>query len=209
MRGEKNKKCFMEEKEIVSEVTNQEKKALDKASFRKSSRESWYGTSLLVVFIAIVCALLGAIGWWSYTRVYLFLQQEKTSISGLSQESLQLREERESVTLSVSDMQEEQPAEEALDIKQESILILNGGGAKGSAGEGVTLLKKEGFSKVSPGNTEKDYAGVTLYFAPHKESVANEVKKVLLKRYPTAISQEAKESNKETTGASVVVIIGK
>ncbi len=140
--------------------------------------------------------------------MYLLSQQEKASISGLSQESLQQGEE-ESALPTVSDIPAELPQEETLDMKQESILVLNGGGAKGSAGEGVTLLKKEGFSKVSPGNTEKDYAGVTLYFAPHKESVANEVKKVLLKRYPTAISQEAKESNKETTGASVVVIIGK
>jgi hypothetical protein len=198
----------MEEKEIVSEVTNQREKAQETGSSRKSSRESWYGTSLLIVFIGIICVLLGAIGWWSYTRVYLFLQQEKTSISGLSQESLQLSEEQ-TVTPSVSDMPEEQVVEEVPDIKQESILVLNGGGTKGSAGEVVAVLKKEGYSKVSPGNTQKDYAGVTLYFAPQKEAVAHEVKKVLLKRYPTATSQESKESDKETTGASVVVIIGK
>ena len=198
----------MEEKEIVPEVTNQREKAQETGSSRKSSRESWYGTSLLIVFIGIICVLLGAIGWWSYTRVYLFLQQEKTSISGLSQESLQLSEEQ-TVAPSVSDMPEEQAAEEVPDIKQESILVLNGGGTKGSAGEVVAVLKKEGYSKVSPGNTQKDYAGVTLYFAPQKEAVAHEVKKVLLKRYPTATSQESKESDKETTGASVVVIIGK
>lgn len=198
----------MEEKEIVSEVTNQREKAQETGSSRKSSRESWYGTSLLIVFIGIICVLLGAIGWWSYTRVYLFLQQEKTSISGLSQESLRLSEEQ-TVTPSVSDMPEEQVVEEVPDIKQESILVLNGGGTKGSAGEVVAVLKKEGYSKVSPGNTQKDYAGVTLYFAPQKEAVAHEVKKVLLKRYPTATSQESKESDKETTGASVVVIIGK
>ena len=198
----------MEEKEIVPEVTNQREKAQETGSSRKSSRESWYGTSLLIVFIGIICVLLGAIGWWSYTRVYLFLQQEKTSISGLSQESLQLSEEQ-TVAPSVSDMPEEQAAEEVPDIKQESILVLNGGGTKGSAGEVVAVLKKEGYSKVSPGNTQKDYAGVTLYFAPQKEAVAHEVKKVLLKRYPTATSQESKESDKETTGASVAVIIGK
>ena len=198
----------MEEKEIVPEVTNQREKAQETGSSRKSSRESWYGTSLLIVFIGIICVLLGAIGWWSYTRVYLFLQQEKTSISGLSQESLQLSEEQ-TVAPSVSDMPEEQAAEEVPDIKQESILVLNGGGTKGSAGEVVAVLKKEGYSKVSPGNTQKDYAGVTLYFAPQKEAVAHEVKKVLLKRYPTATSQESKESDKETTGASVDVIIGK
>lgn len=198
----------MEEKEIVSEVINQREKAQETGSSRKSSRESWYGTSLLIVFIGIICVLLGAIGWWSYTRVYLFLQQEKTSISGLSQESLQLSEEQ-TVTPLVLDMPEEQVAEEVPDIKQESILVLNGGGTKGSAGEVVAVLKKEGYSKVSPGNTQKDYAGVTLYFAPQKEAVAHEVKKVLLKRYPTATSQESKESDKETTGASVVVIIGK
>ena len=198
----------MEEKEIVPEVTNQREKAQETGSSRKSSRESWYGTSLLIVFIGIICVLLGAIGWWSYTRVYLFLQQEKTSISGLSQESLQLSEEQ-TVTPLVLDMPEEQVAEEVPDIKQESILVLNGGGTKGSAGEVVAVLKKEGYSKVSPGNTQKDYAGVTLYFAPQKEAVAHEVKKVLLKRYPTATSQESKESDKETTGASVVVIIGK
>ncbi len=198
----------MEDNEIVSEVTHQEEKAPDKESSRKSSRESWYGTSLLIVFLAIICALLGAIGWWSYTRVYLLSQQEKTSISSLSQESLQLSDEQIAAPL-VSDTPEEQPVEEVFDVKQESILVLNGGGAKGSAGEVVAVLKKEGYNKVSSGNTQKDYAGVTLYFAPQKEAVANEVKKVLLKRYPGATSQEAKENDKETIGASVVVIIGK
>ena len=199
----------MEEKEVVLEVTDGEEKALEKGFVRKSSRESWYGTFLLTVFIAIICVLLGAIGWWSYTRVYLLLQQEKPSISGLSQESLQSREEETAIP-SISDMPEEQPVEEALlDVKQESILVLNGGGAKGSAGEVTTVLKQEGYGKVSSGNTQKDYIGVTLYFAPQKEAVSNEVKKVLLKRYPRAISQEAKENDKETTGASVVVIIGK
>ncbi|MBP6889690.1 MAG: LytR C-terminal domain-containing protein [Candidatus Moranbacteria bacterium] len=198
----------MEEKESLSE-TRAEEVLSQRASAKKTSKESWYGTSILIVFGGAICVLFGSIGWWGYSRVYLPLQQEKTSISSLDQEVFESDKESVVIEEPLPEPKKETPTEVVLDITQESILVLNGGGAKGSAGEVATLLKKEGYSKASFGNTEKNYTGTTLYFASQKESVANEVKKILLKQYPKAVSQKANESDKETTGAPIVIILGK
>lgn len=199
----------MEEKEIPSGGSDQGQTVSQGVSRGGNSKESWYGVFLLLGFGVTVCTLIGSTGWWAYRHLYLPTQQEKASINSLVRGISRSQKNSDSEEMVSSEKETEAPKEEAFDVKQESILVLNGGGVKGSAGEVAALLKKEGYEKVSPGNTEKDYAGVTVYFASGKESVADGVKKLLLKRYPKAVSREAVESNKETSGGSVVVIIGK
>lgn len=199
----------MEEREDVSGGVDQGQSSSRVMSEKKGSKESWYGTFLLLVSGAAVVALLGITVWWAYAHLYLPRKQEKVSISNLTQETFQPYAKSGLEEVSSEGQEAETPKEETLDVKLESILILNGGGAKGSAGEVLDLLKKEGYKKASLGNTEKNYTGVVAYFAPQKEGVADEIKKTLLKRYPKMTSQGSMEDNKETTGASVVVIIGK
>lgn len=205
----KEKKYFMEEKEIPSEEPDQGRMTPQDVSRGGNSKESWYGVFLLLGFGVTVCALIGSTGWWVYRHLYLPTQQEQASIDSLVRGISRSQKNSDSEERVSSEKEAETPKEETFDVKKESVLVLNGGGAKGSAGEVVALLKKEGYEKVSSGNTEKDYTGVTAYFASGKESVADEVKKLLLKRYPKTVSREVVESNKETSGASVVVIIGK
>lgn len=199
----------MEEKGISSGGSDQEQEPSWNTSRRRSSRESRYGAFLLSGFVVAILALVGSIGWWAYRNVYLPTQREQASISSLVQEASQPEKSPDSEKTSSPEERTEAPKEEVSDIREETVSVLNGGGAKGSAGEAAALLKKEGYGKVSLGNTEKDYVGVTVYFASGKESVADGVKKLLLKRYPKAVSREAVEGNGETSGASVVVIIGK
>lgn len=199
----------MEEKEIPSGGSDQGQTVSQGVSRGKNSKESWYGVFLLLGFGVMVCALIGSTGWWAYRHLYLPTQQEQASIDSLVRGISQSQKNSDSEEMVSSEKEAETPKEEAFDVKQESILVLNGGGVKGSAGEVAALLKKEGYEKVSLGNTEKDYAGVTVYFASGKEGMADGVKKLLLKRYPKTVSQEVVESNKETSGGSVVVIIGK
>lgn len=193
------------QEDISMETSDQEQTA----SSGKASKESWYGTFLLLTLCVAGIAVLGSIGWWAYDRVYLPFKQEKVSISSLTNETFQLDEI--SVVANESSVAEEVDIskETVLDIKQESVLVLNGGGVKGSAGEVMALLKKEGYAKVSLGNTTKDYTSVVVYFAPQREGMADEIKKLLLKRYPTATSRGTVEGDKETSGAAVVVIVGK
>lgn len=199
----------MKENEAPSVATDQKQGPTKKVSQQKSSREGWYGVLLLIFLGTTICIILGAIGWWTYVRLYLPLKQEKVSIDILSQEispsSAQSTSEDTAPVISETEM----PKEDTPDIKQEIVLVLNGGGVKGSAGEVVSLLKKEGYSRATIGNSEKNYTGVTIYFDSKKEKVATEMKKLLLKRYPKATSRVAMESDKETTGAPIVIIIGK
>lgn len=197
------------QEDISEETSDQEQAVSHSVSARKASRESWYGTFLLLILFVAVLAVSGGIGWWVYDRVYVPLRQEKVSISSLAEVTLQSGVEPVVMDESPPVEEGEVPKEIISDIKQESVLVLNGGGVKGSAGEVVALLKKEGYAKVSLGNTTKDYTGVVAYFAPQREGVADEIKKLLLKRYPAATSRGAVEGDKETSGASVVVIVGK
>lgn len=199
----------MKDNEVPSVVTNQEQESTKKVSQQKSSREGWYGVLLLIFLGTAACIVLGAIGWWTYVRLYLPLKQEKVSIGTLSQEIAPSPAQSTSADAAPVISETEMPKEDTLDVKQEMVLVLNGGGVKGSAGEVVSLLKKEGYSKATIGNSEKNYSGVTIYFDSKKENMANEMKKLLLKRYPKATSRVAMESDKETTGAPIVIIIGK
>ena len=139
----------MEEKESLSE-TRAEEVLSQRASAKKTSKESWYGTSILIVFGGAICVLFGSIGWWGYSRVYLPLQQEKTSISSLDQEVFESDKESVVIEEPLPEPKKETPTEVVLDITQESILVLNGGGEEGdeeddeeeeSESEGLKRLK--------------------------------------------------------------------
>lgn len=199
----------MAEEKIVRGGVEQEGVVSPPSSPRGASKETWYGASLLILLGGGFVLLVGAIGWWGYAHWYLPAQEPKASIVSLTEEMVQSLEADVAGEDASPDEPSEAVSEVSLDPKQEAVLVLNGGGTKGSAGEVATLLKQAGYSKVSPGNTEKNYTGVTVYFAPQYESAANEVKALLLKRYPKALSQKALESDQETSGASLVVIIGK
>ena len=128
----------MKENEIPAVVANQEQEPTKKVSQQKSSREGWYGVLLLIFLGTTACIGLGGIGWWTYARLYLPLKQEKISISTLSQaispSPVQSISEDTAPVISETEMSKE----DTLDAKQEMVLVLNGGGVKGSAGEVVS-----------------------------------------------------------------------
>lgn len=180
-----------------------------------SSRDRWYGLLLVIGGGGAFVFLTGCAVWWGYFHVYLPTQKETVSIGNISRETLSgssmatltnLETAPETDTVKVG---ESVSNDEGDDIKQVAIAVLNGGGVKGSAASVTALLKKEGYQNVTPGNTQKDYTGITIYFASGKERVANEIKKILLKQYPKTISKGAVEADKETSSSPIVVIFGK
>lgn len=183
---------------------------------RRSPREDWYGAVLLGAVILLGCMLLGGALWWSYTKIYLEAREEKASIAKLSSD-IPMSETADTGASSdtaipvaiPSAPASGEPAAVSVDAKQETIAVLNGGGAKGSAGTAAALLKQDGYAKVTTGNTTKDYAGVTVYHAADKDEAAAAVVKSLLKQYPKAASKEAPKTDAEASSAPVVVIIGK
>ncbi len=86
---------------------------------------------------------------------------------------------------------------------------MNGGAAKGTAGTVAEMLKQAGYTKVTPGNTVKDYSGTVIYHAAGLEQEAAALKEALIKKYPTVSISPAVAGNKETSMAPLTVIIGK
>ena len=200
----------MKETPSTSEATEE---IIKKPKSHISSRERWYGMALLFVLIAGGGALFGMIGWWGYTYIYTPKQEVKQSIQAMPYEAVseKMNPPVDVDPVQVAVKEDKQPtAEETLaNIKKIPVLVLNGGGAGGSAGGVATIIQKEGFQKVTVGNTQKDYTGVTIYFASGEEGGAAELKKLLLKQYPKIESKGSVAGDKETSGAPLVVIIGK
>jgi len=89
------------------------------------------------------------------------------------------------------------------------ILVLNGGGPKGSASAVSDILKSAGFAKVTTGNSVGDYSGLVVYKADGNDSAAETVRKTLSTKYPAVSVKPADTKNTDTTKATIVVIFGK
>lgn len=195
----------MEEKEIVS----LDDASTSSATSEHASKESWYGMILIGVILIVIISMIGLMARWGYTSVFRASRETKTSITALP------RAESETAipkTKSEPDQKSSQSVPETKTMpnaQEEVVAVLNGGGPGGVAGKVAALLKQASYTKVSIGNTKKDYTGVTVYFASGKDGVAAEVKKVLLKQYPKTTSQEAPKTDPEASSSAIVVIIGK
>lgn len=96
-----------------------------------------------------------------------------------------------------------------LDKATLEIKVMNGGAPRGSAGTFTETLKKAGYTKTTFGNTVGDFTGTTIYFADGKEAEAEVLKVDVAKTYPKVTTAKAVTTNKDTTGASLVVVLGK
>lgn len=216
MFGKKTKKKSTEEKEVV-EPTPTETSISEPAILSKpiGKREHLFGTLLLGLLIVVVCVGLFGIGFGAFTLWQKqSIQNEAPSISGLANTS-----PKEEVAVAPSEteetvvetVKEEKPeTTESLKAAQQlDIIVMNGGGAKGVATEVATLLKQEGFSKVTVGNTKGDFTGTTIYNKKNLTKEAEALKAKLITKYPSIVVKEALASDAETQTASITVIFGK
>ncbi len=177
----------------------------------KSSRQPLFGALLFWGLFLIFGVLIGGVIWggylsWNFTKD----QAALPSISGLPQgsdESLAPVTRIEAAPIVASEPDTE--GESLKKTKGIDIQVLNGGAAKGSAGTVAENLKKDGFTKVTVGNTVNNYTDTVVYYAVGHESEADAVKKSLLKSYPKAETKSALQNNKETTVGTITVILGK
>jgi len=183
-----------------------------------TKREHLFGTLLIGVLIIVVCFGLFGVGFGAFTLWQKqSLQNEAPSISGLA--SIPSEKEAETVTQEIEEVispqtetQEKQTeisteglkAAQALDV-----IVMNGGGAKGVATEAANLLKKEGFTKVTVGNTKGDFTGTTLYNKKGLTKEAEALKAKIITQYPSVTIKEALASDAETQTASLTLIFGK
>jgi len=196
----------MAEKQTIVEVTGvQDEKNVAPS---RSSRQPLFGTLLFSGLVLMMLVVVALLSWWGY-RGWNFTQ-ERSALPSIA--ALPITEEKTESSVPVKEEPKtEEPSQEELvkKTKAADIKVLNGGAAKGSAGVLGEALKKEGYTKISVGNTTGNYTGTTIYFASGLDQEAATLKASLLKSYPKTETKPALIDNKETTQASLTVILGK
>lgn len=181
---------------------------------RKKSSEALFGTLLLVVLILCVIGAVAGVGFAAYSK----WKMDKADFQELSIKELPVETEtvktepdkaEQAPKPSVDNGAVQAAQDAAVSAKQKDISVLNGGAAKGMAGVAVGLLKQAGYTKVTAGNTVTDYVGATIYYAVGLENEAGAVKAALVGKYPALVLKPAIATNKETSVASLTVILGK
>lgn len=180
----------------------------------KRSREPLFGTLLFVMITLVILAIVALLAWAGYRGFRL--NKEQAALPSIG--SLMLEEKMEETV----SKEEPQPVSETPTVpaatvdqtivqkaKASDIKVLNGGAAKGSASTAADVLKKDGYTKVTTGNTVKDYVGVVVYYAAGLEKEADAVKTTLIKTYPKVEAKAALKDNSETTQSVITIILGK
>jgi predicted secreted protein len=212
MFGKKQKK----EETIEQEPVTEEILVASAPSKPKAKREHLFGTLLLGGLIVVVCFGLFGVGFGAFTLWQVqSIKNQAPSISNLS------------VSPEGADepVEETAPTTDSVEVKQEvvsdataeglkkaqglDVIVMNGGGAKGVAMEVSESLKKEGFTKVTVGNTTGDFTGTVLYAKKEMMAEAEAVKAKLVAKYPSLVVKEALASDKETQTKALTLIFGK
>lgn len=198
---------------MTATENKEQTEATEPVSAPKRSHESLFGTLLFFVIALCVITLVAGLAWGGYRGFRL--NQEQTALPSIGDLAT---EEKAAVPTEETSPQPAAPAEEkatspdtgvATKAKGTDLKVLNGGAAKGSAGVAADVLKKDGYTKVTTGNTLKDYSGVTIYHAAGLEKEAEVVKTSLVKTYPKVEAKAALKDNTETSQAPLTVILGK
>ena len=100
----------------------------------------------------------------------------------------------------------EKPAE--VPVEEKEIKILNATKKAGLAGKLKIYLEENKFTKVEAGNSEGTYKGATIYYAADQAEAAEQLKEILVIKYPKMTIRAADEKIAETGSAPLVVIIG-
>lgn len=201
----------MEEQPIVQEPAAQQTEG--GSVTQKPSHESFFGTLLFSFMMVLLIGTVSVIGWGVYRGIQLTKEQSVLpSIATLPGEERTEVKETPKAVASPTEPGSTAPlaAEESLKkAKATDIKVLNGGAAKGSATLVTELLKKAGYTKVTPGNTINNYTGIVVYYALGLDQEAGAVKETLVKTYPKAEIKPTVKGNSETSQASLTVILGK
>lgn len=162
-----------------------------------------------LIVATLLFGLLAALGFFAFLgyRIYDGRHEDGPSIADLPRSSAPAEPAPEAVATA-----EDKPVSEPsapVDAKQTTVSVLNGGGAKGSAGTLAEFLKQGGYAKAVAGNASGDYVGVTVFHGPGQEAAAKAVLAEVMKKYPKASVSLADEKRPETGSSPVTVIIGK
>lgn len=178
------------------------------------SREPLWGMFVIAGMLLFVVASIAGIGWAIYSNWHSArIAKSQPSIASLQEQAVlqetTATEPAQENTNPATDVQKQDTAASLESAKKLDISVLNGGGAKGSAGTLAEFLKTEGYAKVSAGNTVKDYSGTVVYYGANLEKEAGVINGSVTKKYSQAKMLPADTNNKETTTSPITIIIGK
>lgn len=176
----------------------------------ESRRDDLLGKTVIFMVIAVVIASVGFLAYLGYHAT------GSGSPEGVSIVSIASVPDTGKTSESDADVQETKTVSEAektvegtLQKASIPVVVLNGGAPKGSAAVISDMLKADGFTQVSTGNSSEDYSGLVIYRTDGNETSAEAVKIVLSKKYPSVTVRAADPKRSETSRASVTVVFGK
>ena len=184
-----------------------EQPVADSAVPSRPSREPLLGAMLFGLLLIVTLAAIGGAGYAAYSGWKS--GKERSARPSIAELAVKEREADPAPEAAAPATAAEAAAQPAVDAKSKDVSVMNGGAAKGTAGTVAEMLKQAGFTKVTAGNTVKDYTGTVVYYAAGLEKEAASLKEALIKKYPAASVSPAVAGNKETSMASLTVIIGK
>lgn len=177
----------------------------------KESNEVFLGGMVVMVICLILLILAGTFGYFGY-RLWQTAQEERMtpSIQELGEKPKENAEPVATPTPAPEPAPAPTPAPApAADLATIEVKVLNGGGARGSAGTLTDLLKKAGYTKAAFGNSVNDHTGTVIYYAEASKSAAETLKETVAKTYPAVTLSPATAGDKDATAAAIVVILGK
>lgn len=171
-----------------------------------SVRESVWGTVVLTAMI--VCLLLAA-GWIAFLGYARWRMAKaaasRVSIAVLPSVPVSTPSETSDGTGSLVS-----PAPPALiDTKALQVSVINGGGARGSAGTLGKLIQQAGYVKVTVGNAQRDYTGTTVLYTPELEREAKRLFVTVQAPFPKATLAPFDAQTKEASFSPLTVVLGK
>lgn len=176
----------------------------------KKNRDPLFGTLLISLLVLFVVASLAGAGYGAFR---LWQKQEAVSsapsIAGLGDAKLPVAPESDKEEASEEPMEKSDSSEVLAKAQATEIAVMNGGGAKGVAGQAGEALKTAGFTRVTVGNTTGNFTGTALYYAVGLEKEAALVREKLAAKYPNITLKPVEAANKETSTKPLTLIFGK
>lgn len=156
--------------------------------------------------LVLILAVIGAMGFWLWTKFAPPEEENKVSIEKLAEEKPEEKSAAEPVKEPIS---EEKPEEEKkINPAEVSVKVLNGGAPAGGAAKIRDLLKTKGYAKIEAANANlSSYTAVNIYYKTEFKSEAEKIKEAITSQYKTIALKEGM-AVQEASG-DVVVILGK
>lgn len=192
-----------------------------KTFVRKKSGECRLDVVVKAVFsFFLFVVILGGIGFgvvWllDNERIFDFAGEEKLAIDDVMKkvdEKVFVEEDpgapEETMQGSSSQNRQEEPKIGGVDLAKVPVLVLNAGGAKGSAGKVSDFLKKSGYVLAKAQNASVfTYKGVAVYYAGEEDKGnAEKIAEALKKEYSVTGITQAKSIDEKKE--KVVVMVG-